>query len=60
VLQFSAVSDLFRVALTSAAAIQATGTAQSGLRMTMAETVGAGLRPKLVASDVNSVPAKAS
>jgi N-acetylglucosaminyldiphosphoundecaprenol N-acetyl-beta-D-mannosaminyltransferase len=60
VLQFSAVADLFRVALTPAAAIQATRSAQTGLRMALSETVGSGVRPRNSPTDTKSVIAKAS
>ena len=61
VLQFSAVADLFRVALTPAAAIQATRSAQSGLRMALTETVGTGPRPKIIVqTETKPVTAKAS
>jgi N-acetylglucosaminyldiphosphoundecaprenol N-acetyl-beta-D-mannosaminyltransferase len=60
VLQFSAVADLFRVALTPSAAIQATRSAQSGLHMAVTERVGVGLRPKQVPPDVKPISAKAS
>lgn len=60
VLQFSAVADLFRVALTPTAAIQATRAAQSGLRMATAESAGSGQLPTLVHSDSKPAAAKAS
>jgi N-acetylglucosaminyldiphosphoundecaprenol N-acetyl-beta-D-mannosaminyltransferase len=58
-LQFSAMADLFRVALTPSAAIQATRAAQSGLRMAMTENVGAGVRAMAVHSDAKPATAKA-
>ena len=60
VLQFSAVADLFRVALTPSAAIQATRSAQSGLHMAVSETVGSSLRSKNNQTDTKTVIAKAS
>jgi hypothetical protein len=53
------MADLFRVALTPSAAIQATRAAQSGLRMAMTENVGAGVRAMAVHSDAKPATAKA-
>jgi N-acetylglucosaminyldiphosphoundecaprenol N-acetyl-beta-D-mannosaminyltransferase len=48
VLQFSAVADLFQVALMPSAAMQAARAAQSGMRMAaLNEADGSGARPKL-------------
>ena len=55
VLQFSAMADLFRIALTPAAAIQATRTAQSGLRHAFEQR---GARPK--SAEAKAATAKAS
>lgn len=58
-LQFSAVADLFRVALTPAAAIQATGSSQAGRSMAMAQTVGTEEGRKLVQPDASIATVKA-
>jgi len=60
VLQFSAVADLFRVAMTPSAAIQATRAAHAGLRLALTETAEIGARPKLVQNDTTPVGVKAS
>ena len=57
VLQFSAAADLFRVALTPAAAMQATRHAQAGLRMAHPETLASGRRAKLVPADTKPATA---
>jgi N-acetylglucosaminyldiphosphoundecaprenol N-acetyl-beta-D-mannosaminyltransferase len=60
VLQFSAVADLFRVALTPSAAIQATRSAEFGLRMPATKTVGTGVHGKLAPAKSSSMTVKAS
>jgi N-acetylglucosaminyldiphosphoundecaprenol N-acetyl-beta-D-mannosaminyltransferase len=60
VLQFSSVADLFRVALTPSAAIQATRSAQSGLRLAMTETAGTEGRSRMAKAETKPATAKAS
>lgn len=60
VLQFSAVVDLFRIAPTTAAAIQSTRAAQRGVLGTHDEAAGSASRPKTTISETTTVTAKAS
>ena len=61
VLQFSAVVDLFRIALTPAAAIQATRAAQSGLRAALSEAAaGSPPRPAGRENETSALTARAS
>ncbi len=60
VLQFSAVADLFRIAVTPIAAIQSTRAAQSGLRMALDEQTGVPVRGKAPQAEPAPVSAKAS
>jgi N-acetylglucosaminyldiphosphoundecaprenol N-acetyl-beta-D-mannosaminyltransferase len=58
VLQFSAVADLFRVALTPSAAIQATRGAESRLRIAATDAKRTGVHPALAPCETNSMTAK--
>jgi N-acetylglucosaminyldiphosphoundecaprenol N-acetyl-beta-D-mannosaminyltransferase len=60
VLQFSAMADLFRVAVSPAAAIQSTRSAHSGLRMAYNETHVGVPRPVTAATDPVPITARAS
>jgi N-acetylglucosaminyldiphosphoundecaprenol N-acetyl-beta-D-mannosaminyltransferase len=58
VLQFSAVADLFRVALTPSAAIQATRGAESRLRIAATDAKRTGVHPAHAPCETNSMTAK--
>lgn len=58
VLQFSAIADLFRVAPSPAAAIQATRNAQSSLHVATGDTVGTSGRPVHAHSEGNPIAVK--